>query len=72
MTSSVTAFKTYVNPVLRAVRYTAGIVSGYSASTYDANGNQTRYAYYNAAGADETWFTDDDVLSSQSRYDTSF
>ena len=48
------------------------VVSGYTAYAYDANGNQTRYAQYTAAGADGIWFTNDDVCTMQYTYDPSF
>ena len=64
MASTAIAFTTYVNPVSQSIAYTAtGDVASYTASSYDANGNQTRYAHYEGAGTDGVWFTADDVAS---------
>ena len=39
------------------------MLAKYTDYTYDANGNQTRQAFYNSAGPDDIWFTDDDKLN---------
>ncbi|MEK7811594.1 MAG: hypothetical protein AAB278_07245, partial [Pseudomonadota bacterium] len=47
--------------------------SGYSSSTYDANGNLIRGENFfgvSAFGVDGIWFTADDVISSEATYQT--
>jgi hypothetical protein len=72
MPDSKISFTTYMNLILRDTNYTAGSVSSYGTYTYDANGNQTKYVYYNGAGADATWFTADDVVQYEYEFETSF
>ena len=61
------SFRTYINPTLRQVFYSAGNIASYSDRTYDGNGNQTRVMLYSGVGADAVWFTADDVVGEYSQ-----